>query len=134
METQNPELSENETIQTPVTEEQKEQKGFRAFINKTAPASNLDHARLFKAIPYILFLVLLAMLHIANNQAAENKIRTIERMEKEMKEYRWEYMTTKSELMLKSRQSELARLVEPYGILELRTPPRKIVIKQDEYK
>ncbi len=107
---------------------------FSSFIRKTGEVSNQDHARLFKAIPFIIFLVGLAMLHIANNHNAENKIRSIEKMEKELKEDRWEYMSTKSDLMLKSRQSEVAKIMEQTGILELRTPPQKIVIKKSEYQ
>jgi len=116
------------------TQDAVESKVFSSFIRKTGEVSNQDHARLFKAIPFIIFLVGLAMLHIANNHNAENKIRSIERMEKELKEDRWEYMSTKSDLMLKSRQSEVAKIMEPIGIMELRTPPQKIVIKKSEYQ
>ena len=66
------------------TQDTGESKVFSSFIRKTGEVSNQDHARLFKAIPFILFLVGLAMLHIANNHNAENKIRSIERMEKEL--------------------------------------------------
>ena len=114
--------------------EAEESKVFSSFIRKTGEVSNQDHARIFRAIPFIIFLVGLAMLHIANNHNAENKIRSIERMEKELKEDRWEFMSTKSDLMLKSRQSEVAKLMEASGVLELRTPPQKIIIKKSEYQ
>ena len=47
-----------------------------------------------------------------------------------MNEMRWEYMTTKSELENISKQSEVAKLVAPSGLKELREPPRKIVVKK----
>lgn len=115
-------------------QEADQSKVFTSFIRKTGEVSNQDHARIFRAIPFIIFLVVLAMLHIANNHNAENKIRLIEKTEKELKEDRWEYMSTKSDLMLKSRQSEVAKVMEPLGVMELRTPPQKIVIKKGEYK
>ena len=126
---------ETEENKTPSeSPEAEESKVFSSFIRKTGEVSNQDHARIFRAIPFIIFLVGLAMLHIANNHNAENKIRSIERMEKELKEDRWEFMSTKSDLMLKSRQSEVAKLMEASGVLELRTPPQKIIIKKSEYQ
>lgn len=101
------------------------------FMRKTGDVSNNDHQRLFNAIPFILFLVLLAVIQIANKHNAENKIRTIERMQKELRELRWQYMSKKSELMQKSRQSEVAKILAPTGMYELRTPPRKIIVKKE---
>jgi hypothetical protein len=43
-------------------------------------------------------------------------------------------MTSKSELMFKSKQSEVAKMVEATGLKELSKPPYKIVVDKDEYK
>ena len=43
-------------------------------------------------------------------------------------------MTAKSELMYKSKQSEVAKMVEEMGLKELTAPPYKIVVKQDDYE
>ena len=83
-------------------------------------------------LPFVLFLVFLAALHIANNHLAENYARRITKTEKEVKQLRWKYMTTTSGLMLKSKQSEVAKLVEPQGLKELRIPPYKIEIKAEQ--
>ncbi len=82
-------------------------------------------------LPFVLFLVLLAILHIANNHLAENYARRIANTEKEVKQLRWQYMTTASSLMQKSKQSEVARLVGTQGLKELRIPPYKIEIKKN---
>lgn len=111
-----------------------ESKVFSSFIRKTEDAANQDHQKLFSAIPFILFLVLLAIIQIANKHNAENKIRMIEHTQMELKELRWQYMSTKSELMQKSRQTEIAKILEPTGLYELRTPPQKITIKEIEHK
>jgi hypothetical protein len=81
-------------------------------------------------LPYIFFVTFLALLYIANGYYAENKIREINSMGNEIKELRSEYITTKSELMFKSKQSEVARALEPVGIKESVVPPKKIIIKE----
>jgi hypothetical protein len=79
-------------------------------------------------LPYIFFLTFLALLYIANGYYAENKVREINSLGNELKELRSEYITTKSELMFRSKQSEVARSLSPYGIKESVVPPKKIVI------
>jgi hypothetical protein len=81
-------------------------------------------------LPYIFFLTFLALLYIANGYYAENKIRDINSLGNELKELRSEYITTKSELMFKSKQSEVAKTLSPYGIKESVVPPKKIVIEK----
>jgi hypothetical protein len=82
-------------------------------------------------LPFLLFLVGLAMLHIANNHMAENYARRIANTEKEVKQLRWQYMTTAAALMQKSKQSEVAKLVGTQGLKELRIPPYKIEVKKN---
>jgi len=80
---------------------------------------------------FFCFLVVLAALQIANNQMAENYARNITKTEKEVKQLRWQYMTTASSLMQKSKQSEVAKLVGTQGLKELRIPPYKIEVKKN---
>jgi hypothetical protein len=75
------------------------------------------------SLPFILFLLLLAFLHIANNNLAEQYVRKINRAEKELKMYRWQYMTVSSKLMKVTKQSEIAKRVEENGLKELRQAP-----------
>jgi hypothetical protein len=42
---------------------------------------------------------------------------------KELKELQYEYKTLKSEVMFRSKQSEMAKAVEPLGLKELMLPP-----------
>ena len=79
---------------------------------------------------FVVFIVMLAMLHTANTNMAEDFARKITRMEKEVKQLRWRYMTTSSGLMQKSKQSEVAKLVQSQGIKELRVPPFKIEVTE----
>jgi hypothetical protein len=81
---------------------------------------------------FVVFLMMLAMLHIANTNMAEDFARKITRMEKEVKQLRWRYMTTSSGLMQKSKQSEVVKLVQSQGIKELRVPPLKIEVTESK--
>ena len=80
------------------------------------------------SLPYIFFLTLIALCYIGNGYYAEDTVRDINNMNNQLKELRSEYLTTKSELMFKSKQSEVASALEPMGIKESVVPPKKIVL------
>lgn len=94
----------------------------------------LDKETLVKVLPFIFFLTLLAIVYIANSYYAEKKIREIDALNNELKELRSEYIATKSELMFKSKQSQVAKLVEPLGIKESVYPPVKIKVTKKDLK
>ncbi len=87
-----------------------------------------------RLLPYLLFLALLIMLYIANTYYAERKERSIQALQKELKEYRKEYITTRSELMKQSQQSEVARRLAGINIFESRVPPIKVIHKSSSNK
>ena len=101
-------------------------KGFASLLGKLDSASESGLKKVLFNMPFVLFLVVLAALHIANNHMAETYARRITKTEKEVKQLRWQYMTSTSGLMLKSKQSEVAKVVGTQGIKELRIPPYKI--------
>ncbi|HWB62678.1 MAG TPA: FtsL-like putative cell division protein, partial [Chitinophagales bacterium] len=101
-------------------------KGLGALLGKLGSAGESGLTRVLFNMPFVLFLAFLAALHIANNHTAENYARRITKTEKEVKQLRWQYMTTASGLMRISKQSEVAKLVDKEGIVELRIPPYKI--------
>jgi hypothetical protein len=74
-------------------------------------------------IPYFLFLSVLAILYIYNGHYSDNTIKDINKTSKELKEAQYEYKSMKSEVMFRSKQSELAKAVEPLGLKELMQPP-----------
>ncbi len=87
-----------------------------------------------KVMPYIFFLTLIGLVYIANSYYAERTIRDIDAVTKELKTLRTEYITGKSELMIISKQSEVARSVAPHGLKESVEAPRKIVVAVTEEK
>lgn len=81
-----------------------------------------------KQIPYIGFLVLLAILYIGNRFRTERIISESDKLRKEVINLRSESITTAAELMNISRQTEVARMVKDRGIdlEESVKPPRTI--------
>jgi hypothetical protein len=85
-------------------------------------------------MPFIVFLAFLAMVYIGNRHFTENTIREIDKLSKEVKELSWEFKTIKADLMLKSTQTEVAKLVDTLGLKESVEPPTKIVIEVNDLK
>lgn len=84
----------------------------------------------FRFLPFLVFITLLAFVYIANNYLAENKTREINSLRKELKEIRYEYITTKSELTDMSKQSEIASRLGAKGVIES-TEPIKTIKAED---
>jgi cell division protein FtsL len=82
-----------------------------------------ERKRIVKNIPFFLFLSVLAVIYIYNGHYADKTIRNINKVSKELKELQYEYKTLKSEVMYRSKQSEMAKAVEPLGLKELVAPP-----------
>jgi hypothetical protein len=103
--------------------------------NGTAPVkarsrwkySLLGHRWIMKNIRFFLFLAALAVIYIYNGHYADKVVRDINRTNKELKELQYEYKTLKSEVMFRSKQSELARAVEPFGLRQLTLPPYVLI-------
>lgn len=83
----------------------------------------LNYQWIVKNIPYFLFLSVLAVIYIYNGHYSDNTVKDINRTSKELKELQYEYKSLKSEVMFRSKQSELAKAVEPLGLKELVQPP-----------
>ena len=101
-------------------------------IQKGAAASIKDIFSvpiLVENVRFMLFLAFLALLYITNSRYADHTMIEINKMQKELKELRWSYMNSKSKLMYKSKQTEVAKLVEPLGLKGHELPPQKITIK-----
>jgi cell division protein FtsL len=84
----------------------------------------------FKLFPFLLFIALLAFLYIANNYLAEEKIRNINRLHRELKELRYEYINSKSELTNLSKESHLVKRLAEIGIKENKEPVKTLKINK----
>lgn len=92
----------------------------------------LSRESAFKWLPFIFFLAFLAVLYITNIYISEKKKRKIEDVHSEIKELRYEAISTKSKLMYLSNPSQVAKKLAEKGIKESRVPPKKLIIKKEE--
>ena len=86
----------------------------------------LTRRSVVRNLPYIAFLGVLGLIYIANTYYVEKSFKEIETTKKELKELRYQYITTKSRLMYLSKQSEVARRAAGLGLKETKVPPYKI--------
>ncbi|HET6254333.1 MAG TPA: FtsL-like putative cell division protein [Puia sp.] len=85
--------------------------------------SRLGYRWVVRNIGFLLFLAVLAVVYIYNGHYADKISRDLSRTNKELKELQYEYKTLKSEVMFRSKESELAKAVAPFGLEELTQPP-----------
>ena len=74
-------------------------------------------------LPFFLFLACLAVIYIYNGHYADRVVRDLGKTGRELQELQYEYKSLKSEVMFRSKQSELAKAVEPFGLKPLSSPP-----------
>lgn len=82
-------------------------------------------------LAYIFFVVILVFFYIGNRYSSERTISEIARLDKELKELRFESITTASELMSLSRLSAVSNMVKEKGIdlEQSMVPPKKLEVK-----
>jgi hypothetical protein len=123
----------------PVAKEQKEEK----VIEESAPGffaalfmkGAVSKEAATEALPFIIFIAFLGMMYIGNRHNAENNIRKIDKLNKEVKELSWDFKTLKADLMFRSKQTEVVKQVDSVLGLKVPTqPPIKIKVSSDEYK
>ena len=88
----------------------------------------------FRNIPYLGYLTILAIIYISNSYYAEKTFLQIETINKEMKEIKFHYISSRSELMFHSRQTEIAKRVIKTGLHASPVPPYKIFYDKDTLK
>ena len=102
--------------------------GLVRSLNTVFSGTFLSNESVVKHVPFILFLSVTAILYIANGYWADDKVRQVNKISSHLKELRSEYISTKSDLMFVSKQSEVAKAAEKIGLKEPITPPMKIVV------
>src|ERR1700712_254220 len=85
-----------------------------------------NYSWILKNITFFLFLAVLAVFYIANGHMSDNRIRKINDTARRLKDLQYEYKTLKSEMMFKSRESEMIKAAQPMGLLMDTTSPYRI--------
>jgi Bacteriodetes cell division protein (FtsL-like) len=82
-----------------------------------------NYNRIVRNIPFFLFLAVLAIVYIYNGHHADKLVRKIAVTEKNIKELQYEFKTVKSDLIFRSKASELIKVVAPLGLQESKGAP-----------
>ena len=98
----------------------------RFLINEEANAT--------KNWRFIVFLILLAIIMIANTQRYEQKVFKIIALTNDVKELRSEFVDRRSELMQLRMESTVSEKMEAKQIYPSSVPPTKIKVKKEEEK
>ena len=99
-------------------------------IRHILDGSIITQDKILQRWPFVIFLVCLSILLIANNYVSEKIIRETNSIKRELKELQTEHLATLSEYLRKSQQSEIAKKLETIGIKESVVPPKRIVIRK----
>ena len=83
---------------------------------------------------FIVFIILLAIVMIANTQSYEQKVFRIAELTNEVKELRSEFVDRRSELMKLKMESTVAQKMEARQLKPSTVPPVKIKVKKEEEK
>jgi len=83
---------------------------------------------------FIVFVILLAIVMIANTNRYERKIFKIKALEEEVKELRSEFVDRRSELMELKLESTIEKKMLEKGIIPSSVPPVKIKVVKEEEK
>lgn len=79
-------------------------------------------------LPHVLFIMFLTLLYIGNTHYGYRMNRNIQKLKLETEDLRADYTTLKSDYMEASKQSEVARKVAAYGLVESSSPPFRISV------
>lgn len=114
-----------------VEEKQERKESKLGSIKDLLDGSLIANDFVVKQLPYIVFLVVLAFIYIANRYHAEKVVRANIELSQEISDLRAEAITTSSELMFISKQSEVSKLIEKrgLGLKESVVPPGRIIIE-----
>lgn len=128
-------MAKNSLRQKPAEAEQdppkkkRSTKSARKFLKIMHVFGIFNRNQVVQMMPFILFLTVLILFYIGNSYYAERTIREINSVKNDLKEKRAEFISTSSELMFRTKQSEVARAIAPMEIRESTEPQKKITVE-----
>ena len=125
-------FKEQPKVEEPIkpTKPVKENKVVRSVANVVS-GSFLSKEKTLKNLPFVFFLSFLSICYIANGYYADDQVRKVNRLTNEIKELRTQYIVVKDSLVIKSKQTEVAKALAQMqsGIKESVVPPKKIIVE-----
>lgn len=118
--------SEAQPIQQEVlTPAQRVRNDWRSFVEK------VSYKAIVNNIPYLAFVALLCVLYISNSHRAVEMQRELNAQNKTLKELRWKYMDTKSQLMYVKTETQVMKNAESIGLKPSLMPAYKVEDKKN---
>jgi len=114
-------MESEETIEELKTQQEPEGQGQKIYLKFFFTSKWV-----VKNIPFFFFLAFLAVIYIYNGHYADKIERKISESEKHIKELEYQYKTIKSEVIFRSKASELEKAVAPMGLKEQVSPPMRL--------
>ena len=106
--------------QEALTPAQRVRNDWRSLVEK------VSYKAIVNNIPFLAFIALLCVLYISNSHRAIDIQREINAQNKILKELRWKYMDTKSQLMYVKTETQVIRNAEKIGLKPSLLPAYKI--------
>ncbi len=88
----------------------------------------ISYQGIVRNTPYLMFVTLLCILYITNNNRAISLTRSINDKTKELKELRWRYMDIQSRLMYQTSETQLVPKAGMLGLKPLDKPAFEIKV------
>ncbi len=120
-----------EATTPPQEEPVKRRRKKKNFFDRFDITSFVEYENIAANLSYVVFIAILMLFYIWNNHYAQRSVNAMSKNDKRLKELKWQYIYSKSELECKSQQSEVAKMVRAEGIKELKNPPVKILLTAD---
>jgi Bacteriodetes cell division protein (FtsL-like) len=124
-------MSEQAENNIPVTTKGQLQRIIEATLQVFGISDFVTYAQVLRNVFFVLTIIGIGVVEIFNTHWSERMMRKIEKQTEHVKELRWEYMTVKTNMNQKAKQSELQKILEPYGLRSLQEPPKKIEVKKE---
>ncbi len=126
------EIEEEEEIAVEETVKEEATPSAPNFFTQLFSKGRISEEAATAALPFIIFLAFLGMIYIGNRHTAENNIRDIDRLGKEVKELSWDFKTLKADLMFKSKETEVIKRVDStLGLKVPIEPPIKLKVTDE---
>ncbi len=93
----------------------------------------ISYAQVIHNFLFVLAIVGIGVLEIFNTHLAVRFNRNISKKQETIKLLRWEHIAIKADMNQKSKQSELQKILEPYGLKALQEPPKKISVSKNHF-
>ncbi len=94
----------------------------------------LTEEKAYAILPFVIFMTIIAMIYIANSYFIESSIRTISKLQTELHELKAEDIELKTQLNMKTRQSEIVIKAKQCELEPLTEQPTGVLITKLKMK